>query len=346
MGDTKDKKLRVHIVHSVKGGSGKTAFSLFKAMTIANYENDRFADKANVLYMDADFKGTAIKTLIYGKNESEFRSLNGEGDYIKAKNRRTLFEGIQSPKASLTFFRQYQDNTLNDYLKGYVTNICDILVNGGILGQTLKDGETQLKEDGSEERLEARLDFIFSSPNIEKKKWFQYGGNERSTPEINLGLCISKMKKLLEQILECKYQDLVIDMPPGNDEYSNALLDIISEWAQKKKVEVYFYAITTNDLTHINAEYEKFLDVMANSSENKHFERYIMIYNELRENEFSSAKLEIQRKALDEILKNTTNRNKIYYVKCKYREDYYKFCREAEQKNFEYRLNMEETNLF
>ena len=127
MEDTKEKVLKVHIVHSVKGGSGKTAFSLFKAMTLANGKKEKYADKASVLYLDADFKGTAVKTLIYGKDATEFRSINRDGDCLKRTQGHILLKDTPRPQARLAFFKEYQDKTLNDYLKGYATNIYVIL---------------------------------------------------------------------------------------------------------------------------------------------------------------------------------------------------------------------------
>lgn len=341
MGKTKEEVLNVHIIHSVKGGSGKTAFSLFKVMTLANCKERKLRDKADVLYLDADFKGTAIKSLIYGKNASAFESLN-QDRYLSAELGNLELSSTMSPSARLIFDRHYQDMTFNDYLKGHASGMDDILVKGGILGEDLKDKDVIIKEA----ELEARVDFIFSSPRMEKKKWLQYGGRKQSTPEINLGLCMAKLKKLFNQILDCGYQDLVIDMPPGNDEYSNAVLDVISDYKQEDKVKVYFYTITTNDLTHISAEYEKFADVVRNLEDGPSFDKYVMVFNELRQDEFPDNKINLKREQLKNEMTNNSNCNKVYYTKCSYVHSYYLFCRDEHLVRFSYKLGEEEKKLF
>lgn len=93
MGNSTKDKITIHIVNSVKGGCGKTAFSLFKAMELAKKDRiDYFnavtredRDEINhlerrknapVIWMDADFKGTATKVLFYGENEQAFKLIN------------------------------------------------------------------------------------------------------------------------------------------------------------------------------------------------------------------------------------------------------------------------------
>lgn len=321
MGDTKDNMMQIHIIHSVKGGSGKTAYSLFKSISLAH-------DMDKIMYFDADFKATAIKTLVYGRDYGAFNSINGER-YVEDYEEHEKM--IKSPMAGFIFSKNYQANTLNDYLCGDCNSLADILVHGGVFGFEEKDENTEIKMP---EQLEAKVDFVFSSPEIDKKHWFQHEIGKRNQPPLNNGLFKRKMSALFEQILQFDYKAVVVDMPPSEDEYSKDLLAIIDELLRKKKVKVYYYAITTNDICHLDAEYEEFQFILRNRREVGVYEQYTMVYNEIRNAEFED--VEPYKKQLKDSLEkwHCSNCDKVYYVRCQFQPSYYDFCRTGRQQPF------------
>lgn len=332
MGDTKAEKVTFHVVHSVKGGSGKTTFSLLKGIDLAKY-NDECTRK--VLYLDADFKGTAIKTLLYGKDKSTFSSMHEENHLNKYIAKRAKTGHL---KGGFVFDELYVEETLNDYLVETKVTINNILVQGGFLGTK----ERELVE----EELIGELDFIFSSPKGEQKSLFMHDLEGMENPGLALGLYTKRMRKLLKEVIASGYTDIVIDMLPGEDDYSHELLKLLNELNKKDNISIFFYAITTNDLTHIDAEFEELACKLRKKSKWLPYEKYIVVFNKLRENEFSGGidrhckklKMELQEK-------KCTYLERVYSTMCEYQKSYYEFCREWEQKDFGYSLGSEMVQL-
>lgn len=326
--------MKFHIVHSVKGGSGKTTYSLLKAIDLATPTEKHPHPK--VLYFDADFKGTAIKTLIYGKDVTAFSSIQNLHFYddIVMKSG----QGISYMQGKFVFKKEYVANTLNDYLHKKETNLTDVLVKGGFEGVIC----TEEHEDSSEDGLIANLDFVFSSPFSEQKSMFSCASDRNELEQLDLGIYYKRMQKLFGEIKSCGYTDVVLDMMPGEDNYSKELLRVINEFNtcdKKGEVQVYFYAITTNDLTHIDAEFEAMAYRLRTRSKWKPYEKYIIVFNRLRDDEFL-ASLETCCTQLKEMLeaRNKDVLDRVFYTSCKYHHSYYEFCRKSEQKEFDYSL--------
>lgn len=319
------KSMNVHIIHSVKGGSGKTAYSLFKAMKLAIDKADKSENKAKVLYVDADFKGTAIKSLIYGKDLNSFSSINNSANYNYKYLEKAIVDAPY-PQYGFVFNKNFQYKNLNDFLNLGCKNIIDLIVHGGLIGYTESS-----PEDGSGEftkKLAARLDFLFSSPNIEDKNKFRYL-REKKLALLSIGLFSDRIKTLLFQILKSgQYDDVVIDMPPGDDEYSDILLDTLRAFSLEE-IKRNIYRITTNDISHLDAEEEAFVHSLKKYKNQEEYEKYIMVYNEFRKDEFKESILEGHIERLKELLNsnNSANQDKVYYDRCIYNDEYYNFCR-------------------
>lgn len=350
MKKTNDRKMRIHIVHSVKGGSGKTAYSLLKSINLAKVSEKEKADsnQKQVLYLDADFKGTAIKTLIYGKGPTEFEGFKDEhmpSDYLMSSQVCT----VDFLSGSFVFDNEYVENTLNDYLIASNMHIHDIIVKGGFCGYS-KGGSHSMVDSVAElgmpdSGLIGKIDFIFSSPNVESKNLFLHGSDGVEMPELAIGIYAKKMRRLFDEIKASGYTDIVIDMLPGEDEYSHELLKIINEENRNKNVCVYFYSITTIDLTHIDAEYEDLAYMLRPKSNRQPYDRYIVVFNELQKDEFtwSETTNDIIEKYRDDLREKLENRrstylNRVFYTRCAFKQTYYEFCRKAKKRGFEYLL--------
>lgn len=307
-------KVKVYLVHSVKGGSGKSAFSLFKAMTLA-VQNKESEKKVSVLYFDADFKGTATKTLLYGKDDAAFRALNHVSlEELQGEGHTSLSPSI----AGLAFAQKFQYNNLNDFFKKHISDYKDMIVNGGVYCDV-----------GESNTLIAYLDFIFSSPCAQEKLFFQYENDDRVLPLLNIGWYRLRIQQLLKQIIESnEYQHIVIDMPPGEDEYSRELVKVLEVMYAENSIELYWYSITTNDKGHLDSEYEDLLEKMRTNKMHKAYDRYVMVYNELKESEFADVEAKC-RTLQDELNKiGSESIAHVFYLKNTYRKEYYDFCRE------------------
>lgn len=324
--------MRIHIVHSVKGGSGKTAYSLFKAIELAKQQE---GSNPKVLYFDADFKGTAIKPLIYGKDEEEFNSIQNGFFYVGSDE--PVKECRDYLVGRFLFKKKFIVHTLNDYLDQKTYNLLDILVEGGFQGYDDVESHEEISENG----LVAALDFVFSSSFSNRKTMFSSDMDGNEIEQLGLGVYYKRIVSLFGEIYECGYTDVVLDMMPGEDSYSKELLRAINKLKEddKKDISVYFYAITTNDLTHIDAEFDAMVYRLRTRGKWMPYEKYIMVFNNQREKEFDS-NIDLYCKKLKELLikRGADNLDKVFYTSCQYHELYYKFCRDMQAKTFDYEL--------
>lgn len=355
-----DEKIQIHIVSSVKGGCGKTAFSLFKALDTAlklrnmNLKNRR----AEVLWLDADFKGTASRTLFYGKDETDFKATYSSRTIEKLEEDiPILFDESPLPtQNSLCYEKEYVPYTINDYLCEEIQGLEKMIVHGYVYSEQ-KTGSgpagTVVVRKGC---INGIVDFIFSSGTMADKRVFNYGSG---LPTIEIGRFTYLMRAMLQRLCEkgktktkaagekndsrSNYKHIVIDMPPGDDAYSSALLRTIREFAQEreKEIEIHLYVLTTGDRGHMDAMLGSVQDTCERLRGYKHKEKIHFVLSEVRNGEFNSIdnyKVQIDRfrKAIS---KQLLDKSEIVDISlCKYQDEYYRFCRDIDQKEFAYSI--------
>lgn len=358
-------KIQIHIVSSVKGGCGKTAFSLFKALETAlklreeNLENQR----SEVLWIDADFKGTASRTLFYGKDETEFAALHGDTTIEKRqKDFPGLFKASPLPaENSLCYGEEYVPYTINDYLREEIQGLEKMIVHGYVYGEQKTGGDSTGAAKVRTAHINGIVDFIFSSGTMADKRIFNYGSG---LPTIEIGRFTYLMRAMLHRICEkgktktraagekndreSHYRHIVIDMPPGDDAYSSALLRTIREFAQERKrdIEIQLYVLTTSDRGHMDAMLESVQDTCERLRGYRHEEKIHIILSEIRNGEFQSIKnFKVQLgQCRDSIAKQFPNENTAISVSlCRFQQEYYDFCRDIDQRQFAY--SIQEVNI-
>lgn len=346
-------QLQIHIVSSVKGGCGKTAFSLFKAMELAYNERERIMKEyawdylerstrvASVLWLDADFKGTGSKALLYGKSEKEFESINHNESLKDLEERYPSIYDITPNKSKnwIRFDGDYVPYTINDYLRGNIRELEKMIVRGhAYLDKRQKaiDSEGIYLAAG----INGFLDFIFSSSDAQDKKIFQYGG---SLPTVAIGRFMYYMQRILAEIYEMGimntraqkekanvrselgYKHIILDMPPGDDSYSEALLDMIYKWASKQRkgqIKIHYYLATTSDKGHVTAMLDELGDIMRRLNKYPSGEEVELsvVLGEIREGEFENTNVQ-------ERVRELHDKEKVRILKCNYQQEYYEFCR-------------------
>lgn len=353
-------KIEIHIVSSVKGGCGKTAFSLFKALQVALELRDKNLENrwSEVLWIDADFKGTASRTLFYGKDEKDFKSMHG-GRTIE--ERRKEFPGLfaESPLAtwnSLCYDGEYVPYTINDYLCEEIQGLDKMVVHGYVYSEQKTGGGPADATVAGQGRINGMVDFIFSSGRMADKRVFNYGSG---LPTIEIGRFTYLMRAMMQRLCEkgktatraagektdsgSNYKHIVIDMPPGDDAYSSALMRTIREFAQERKdeVEIHLYVLTTGDRGHMDAMLESVWDTCEKLRKYKYKEKIHIVLSEIRIGEFNSTDTYQNqiKQYQSEINKQFADDNiEIDILICKYQEEYYKFCRDIDQKEFAYEI--------
>lgn len=372
MTDTKDakgltdqtEKVQIHIVSSVKGGCGKTAFSLFKAMEIAGKarENDKKKNKlsnrmADVIWIDADFMGTASKVLFYAKNKEAFQFAHQNHTIeILEQEDPELFKREMLPSTNkLCFDSEYVPYIINDYLQENIHTLNRMVVHGYVLGNSNPGGNWLAGFN----TINGLIDFIFASGAAESKNLYDYGNQ---LPTIAIGRFKYLMQMLLSRVCtigrtkttaegdmedaQFHYKQIVIDMPPGDDVYANALLDVIYELAQEKEsnLELHLYTLTTSDRGHRYAAQEHLKNIYDKQRKRKteYYEKVHVVLNEIRDGEFSAtagtAPNETIRDAcrkeigdcITKIRSKFSTVGDIDILFCSFQKEYYDFCRNTE----------------
>lgn len=322
-----------HVVHSIKGGCGKTAFSLFKALELAAVaaRNANLAgDKASVLLLDADFKGTGLQVLVYSKDEWTFRKNRDIRLDRLEENISSL--GVNSSHNRFLFRKDYQGNSLNDFLNGKCSTLSEIVTESGVVAS--KEGAS-LDKMKNVDAFNGYLDFIFCSPKLQERQYFGYQG--KSQPALSVGRFRVKMETLLREICDQpKYQDIVIDMPAGYDEYSDVLIEVLRKFCYGRKDEkIFYYTVSTADRSHLDAMFEDVSKAVLADPAYGNYDAVHVVFSETRDKEFEDA---IVKNCKEEIHHSTGDR--VQFIKNCFQQEYYEFCREKSGGNFPYLLEL------
>lgn len=355
----KDKKtFDIHIVSSVKGGCGKTAFSLFKAMELATKEQEREGARRNatVIWIDADFKGTGSKALLYGKNQDDFELLHKGRELEDIK-----YDGVKSYElqGSLHFAKKYVPYTLNSYLRDDIHEVEKMIAQGYIYAAGKKGAESAEKGNGSGQKIgyaRGYVDFIFSSSKAEDKRIFEYAGG---LPMLELGRFTYAMRRLMSKLYRMGqepaaqiygYKHLILDMPPGEDAYAAALLEMVYQWAAGQKgVRLYHYLLTTGDRGHVEAMEQELCkmiyrrDSYSMGESEKDKVNLSVVLGEVRQNEFKG---EISTEVCRRIHNLDTDKGTIKIYRCRYLEEYCRYCRIISELGNEWRYEITEESTY
>lgn len=354
-------KIQIHIVSSVKGGCGKTAFSIFKALELANEmrRNNLKNRMAEVLWLDADFNGTASRKLIYGVDEAEFANLYGKNTIDRLLEEfRGLFDTVPSEGENiLCFDRDFVPYTINDYLREDIQSIEKMTVHGYAVEEQ-KSGGTAGNGTGC---VNAIVDFIFSSGRGADRKMFHYGNG---LPTVEIGRFTYLMRAMLlklcelgrtetaasgKEIVTSAYRHIVIDMPPGDDAYASALLETVRKMAEKdSRLELHLYTLTTSDRGHMYAVQENLKSICEQLRSSLHTETVYTVLNEVREDEFGSSSspndfslyMNMIKTCRDGILKEYPGDNlNLKVLFCRFQNEYYQFCRHTDSRKFSFEID-------
>lgn len=258
----------IHMVRSVKGGSGKTAFALHKVVELANEKDGKF--KHSVLFLDADVHASETYTMMHNRFRSEdfiidkttgnfyfFDFFNGitEENIMETKEERM---GQKTDKEDGHFLNTY----IHPY-KGFYSKLEEVMV-VAIL-KLLKISSEEIATDNNVEKKKVRFEFaetggnsscdikfIFSDPSDEGRNVFGNIFQSSGRSAVGVGSYVAKMKNLLGYVLDkgSNYTDVVVDMPPGSDTFSEHLANLLIEMAGFDHTLKIYY-VTNDDVGHI-----------------------------------------------------------------------------------------------
>lgn len=267
---------------------------------------------ASVLLLDADFRGSALQWLLFEnpsgtKPESYHHLLDTfQGKISNSAGKRKGTEMHHRFALPENFL---PSKNLNQYIMGNCITMEDILFKSFSYeklttklpedsDEPAPGGSTNETQDGiitpdifEELGINGYIDFIFSASDFADKALFRYAYNEGKykMPAITPGIYIYRIAMLIQQIMNHgkpsnsnsgQYKNIIIDMPPGDDEYSDLLLRELRNAAKKNSnLKLHYYAVTTNDIGHMHLAVEKVKDIIANNSSYLPFESVNVILN-------------------------------------------------------------------
>lgn len=272
----------IHLIRSVKGGSGKTTFALRTLLDLALQEEKK------LLYLDTDVHASETAYMLY-RSYSQYEKAE-----LKSAGRVGFFSFCESYKPPKHFLNSY----IKPY-KGYSSKLEEIIHHATLYTARISGVQTQVSvPDNSNNAQKAfsiykptkrrNVDFIFTDPSKEGRAVFGSLFQSAGRSAIGVGAYLAKIKELLKYIVKAGYNDVVIDMPPGSDTFSTSLADEIVEFVtkQNKNCSLNVYYVTSDDRYHMRSAAEaaiEYLHLIRNSSPVKIF----YVYNQGREKETS-----------------------------------------------------------
>lgn len=354
---TKDGTVNIHIFHSMKGGCGKSACALFKALALLE-EKQEIENVPSVLFMDADFRGSAWQELLFPADV-----LGGVDAGTVARLERKYRE--KGKGSGLQHCFAIPDNldlkkNLSQYLQGNITSLEEILYHS--FNYVPQDSD--LSPDTKTEidyLLEGKLllngyiDFVLAQADAEGKNLFhyRYEDSRYQSPMLSTGLYLHRMRILLDEILNRgkvegkaagQYKDIVIDMPPSFDEYSEILLFELQKTAYEKnkgkkdgKIELHYYAVSTADAGHLKLTADNVRRMLKYSASHEGFSQVNVVFNSVTQGDLDYIDHKGKVKEIEELLEG---KGKLY--KKGHEKGYYAFCRNRNTRVFSCGVGFEE----
>ncbi len=272
-----EKKIIIHAIHSIKGGCGKSTF----AFTLANilyqgqgYTKEEALNNNKVLLVDADLKGTSLKSWFFGAES-----------------------GIDNPEVKSIYLEKDSKKYFNDFFKDSFFNLDDYIAKCIVQFPNTIAGEKTIYKN---------INIVFSSSSYAAKKPFLYSKNMKSTEKISVEYFEEKFKmfckklqllavesdnSLNNDIVEANnymYDHIIFDLSPNSDEYTDTILRTIpqvfytkklDEDDKKIKYEFNHYILTLDDPAHITSTVEYIHELTSGELRTKDNGNIIIVIN-------------------------------------------------------------------
>lgn len=285
-----------NIIDSVKGGCGKTTFSLMLSLLLDDhYKESLHNDESNVCLIDMDIQGSALVYLLFGRNyfqdEKEWKSFKFLNDRIVA-----VGDSRGDPEKYIHKFQ-------------------------------FKNEEEGQKIPG--------IDVVFSDPRPEIKKNYRSLSNQNYNPEVlysTYRMGLAKMLSGLDREKAYCYEYVNFDMPPNSDAYSDSVYDVLlkREYTVMKEDDVCnLFLLQTLDRGQIQATLDYFGELVSLETFPK-INKIFFVFNdwmdyEEGENLFGEVVSSVKDYVKDCPISEEM-RDNLYFIGMNFNKAYYRLC--------------------
>lgn len=349
-----EKTISFHMIHSMKGGCGKSTCALFKALKLAQ---GTLTEPSKVLFLDADFRGSSMQPLLFRTTVTMSYVDSALGVTAGAETASEVRKKISASPAKGVGLRHtiaipddYKpEDNLNRYLKEGDVPYNTLVQSTFSYVNANSSGKDEVSDSGM--KMNGCIDFILAAGDGVSKDWFRslHG-------KIGRGIYIYRMEGLFDSILYRnaivardnnkskrplgQYTDVIIDMPPGYDEYSDMLVEILSKLAtEEERLKLHYYGVTTEDIGHKKLAEDNIRKMCTSKTDFKEFETV----NAILSNPYS-AKMALGTQAykdynerinnqIQDLKKILDDKGKVYQNE--YNSSYHRYCTEPETLEFE-----------
>ena len=241
-----------NIIDSIKGGCGKTTFSLMLSLLLDDrYKENRNNDESNVCLIDMDIQGSALLYLLFG------------GNYFQDEKEWNAFKFLNDRIVAVGDTREETEEYMHRFR----------------FKDKVEDEKKADEETGKRERSEPGIDVVFSDPRPKIKKKYRSLSNQNYSPEVLYSTYRMGLANMLSKLSEEKpylHQYVNFDMPPNSDAYSDSVYDVLlkKEYTIMKEDDVCnLFLLQTLDKGQIRAT----LDYFDELSSSENFQMIILL---------------------------------------------------------------------
>ena len=300
----RDKGVVYNIVDSVKGGSGKTTFAITLSIILNRYLNEPGINKETSSCL-IDMDIQGSALLYLLYGKAFLDRPEKEKDF-KFLNDRVIAVGEDEETAKKFIYPFCFENSSKNY-----------------------------------------FDVIFCDPRTERKKKFRSMSNQNYSPEVlysTFRMGLANMLSSMRRQNPYNYSEIIFDMPPNADGYSDAVYDIMlkKDYSVLGEEDVCnLFLLHTLDMGQIQATLDYFSELA--SSENFHkFNKIFFVFNDWcgykkkagQEDKglFKEAVLHERDQIRNKLgmANSSTLLKKIYFVGLQFNEKYYRMCTQTD----------------
>lgn len=238
-----------YLIHSIKGGCGKSAVALLDALWLSNKNKEN----NKTLIIDMDLAASATHKLY---------------DF-KAFSKPDTSETIEQPQI-INCSANNCKYSLNEFLNG---EVCDI-------GNTINSIKYTWNKKNDSTPITSKIDYIFANSKTSNPGRFRYNAGNTSSNYLDIGEFRKMSYYFLTLINEADYNHYVFDMPASSNEYSYFIFQQLYELRKKdNNNELFLFLVTTDDKAHLETTKKYLLDIFEGKSKAPRYKKIYVIIN-------------------------------------------------------------------